>query len=196
MALNAHARVLTDRLVVPLGRGLVRLGATADALTLGGLLATLTGVAVVLAGAPRAGAVVLAVATAGDALDGTVARLRGRASDLGAFLDSVADRVSDAAILGAALWLVRGDPLLFTVGVVALACAQLTSYIRAKAESLGWNATVGLVERPERVIVLVLALFFSALAPGLWLLAAGGAVTVVQRLRVVVDQARAQAGSG
>jgi CDP-diacylglycerol--glycerol-3-phosphate 3-phosphatidyltransferase len=190
MALNAYARTLTDHVVVPVGRGLVRLGATANGITVAGLLLTLVGVGVVLAGRPRAGAAVLAVATATDAFDGTVARLRGRVSRLGSFADSVADRISDAAILGAVLWLVRDDPLLFAVGVTALASALVTSYIRAKAESLGWNATVGIVERPERAIVIVLALFFGALPLGLWLLAVGGLVTIGQRLRAVVEQAR------
>jgi CDP-diacylglycerol--glycerol-3-phosphate 3-phosphatidyltransferase len=190
MALNAYARNLTDRVVVPVGRGLVRLGASANAITAGGLVLTLVGVAVLLGGALRPGAALLALATATDAFDGTVARLRGQDSALGSFFDSVADRVSDAAIFAAALWLVRGDPLLFAVGSVALSAAFLTSYIRAKAESLGWDATVGVVERPERVIVLVLALFFGMPGWGLWLLAVGGLATIVQRLRAVAEQAR------
>jgi len=87
------------------------------------------------------------------------------------------------------VWLVRDDPLLFGVAMVALAGAQLTSYVRAKAESLGWTATVGVIERPERMAIIVLGIGFDLLAPALWLLAIGSLVTVAQRLRTVLSQA-------
>lgn len=193
LALNAYARAVTDRIVAPLARGLVRLGFTANALTVMGLLLTFAGAAIVVAGDARAGALVLATGTAADGLDGAVARVRGTAGPLGAFYDSVADRVGDIVLFGAAAWLVRDEPVLFTVAVVALGGAQLTSYVRAKAESLGWEATVGIFERAERVIILILALFFDLLAVALWLLALGSLVTVVQRLRAVRAQARAPA---
>lgn len=190
LALNAYARAATDRAIAPVARGLARAGVTANALTTAGLLLTFAGVVVLLLGDYRAGAVVLAAGAVTDALDGAVARQRGTASRLGAFYDSVADRVSDAALLGAAAWLVRDRPVLFAVAITALGGAQLTSYIRAKAESLGWQATVGVLERAERVIVLIVALFFDLLPLALWLLAAGSLVTVVQRLRAVRRQAR------
>ncbi len=189
MALNAYARTATDRLVLPVAKSLVRAGATPNWLTFAGLVVTLLGVAVVLAVGPAPGAVVLAFGTAVDAVDGSVARLRGSVSRFGSFYDSVTDRIADAAIFGAAAWLVREDPLLFGVAIVALAGAQVTSYIRAKAESLGWTATVGIIERPERVMIIVLAIFFGYLRVALWVLALGSIVTIVQRLRVVLRQA-------
>jgi CDP-diacylglycerol--glycerol-3-phosphate 3-phosphatidyltransferase len=79
--------------------------------------------------------------------------------------------------------------VLFTVALVALGAALLTSYIRAKAESLGWTATVGLLERPERVIILIVGIGLGLLPFALWVLAVGGTVTVAQRLRVVRRQA-------
>jgi CDP-diacylglycerol--glycerol-3-phosphate 3-phosphatidyltransferase len=188
VAINAYARAVTDRLVVPIARGLVRIGVTPNWLTFFGLVTTLLGVVAVLRYG-RVGAFVLALGTATDAFDGSVARLRSSASRFGAFYDSVTDRVSDAAILGAAVWLVRDDPLLFGVAMVALAGAQLTSYVRAKAESLGWTATVGVIERPERMAIIVLGIGFDLLAPALWLLAIGSLVTVAQRLRTVLSQA-------
>jgi len=188
VAINAYARAVTDRLVVPIARGLVRIGVTPNWLTFFGLVTTLLGVVAVLRYG-RVGAFVLALGTATDAFDGSVARLRSSASRFGAFYDSVTDRVSDAAILGAAVWLVRDDPLLFGVAMVALAGAQLTSYVRAKAESLGWTATVGVIERPERMAIIVLGIGFDLLAPALWLLAIGSLVTVAQRLRAVLSQA-------
>jgi CDP-diacylglycerol--glycerol-3-phosphate 3-phosphatidyltransferase len=188
VAINAYARAVTDRLVVPIARGLVRIGVTPNWLTFFGLVTTLLGVVAVLRYG-RVGAFVLALGTATDAFDGSVARLRSSASRFGAFYDSVTDRVSDAAILGAAVWLVRDDPVLFGVAMVALAGAQLTSYVRAKAESLGWTATVGVIERPERMAIIVLGIGFDLLAPALWLLAIGSLVTVAQRLRAVLSQA-------
>lgn len=191
MALNAYARAATDRLLTPVGRGLARLGVSANALTIAGVLFTAAGVAVVLAGWPRAGALVLVFATATDAFDGVVARERGTAGPLGAFTDSVADRVGDVLLFGAVAWLVRTDPLLFGLAIFVLGGSQLTSYIRAKAESLGWNATVGVLERAERVMIIVIAIFFGLLALALWVLSVGIAITVVQRLRVVVRQSQA-----
>ncbi|CAN5771393.1 MAG: CDP-alcohol phosphatidyltransferase family protein [Actinomycetota bacterium] len=188
MAINAYARTATDRLVVPIARGLVRVGVTPNWLTFFGLVTTLLGVVAVLRYG-RAGAFILALGTATDAFDGSVARLRGSSSRVGAFYDSVTDRVSDASILGAAVWLVRDDPLLFGVAMVALAGAQLTSYVRAKAESLGWTATVGVIERPERMAIIVLGIGFDLLTAALWLLAIGSLVTVAQRLHAVLAQA-------
>jgi CDP-diacylglycerol--glycerol-3-phosphate 3-phosphatidyltransferase len=188
VALNAHARAVTDRLVLPVARGLVRAGATANWLTFCGLVFTVVGVVIVLRGHAFAGAIVMACATAVDAFDGAVARLRGTSSRFGSFYDSVTDRVSDAAIFGAAAWLVRGDPLLFGVAMVALAGAQVTSYVRAKAESLGWDATVGIIERPERVMIIITAIGLGFLEVALWVLAVGSVVTIGQRLAAVLRQ--------
>lgn len=190
MVLNAY-RTVTDRVVMPIARGLVRIGATPNWLTFFGLVTTLTGVAIVLMGHHFAGAVVMALGTVVDAFDGAVARLRGSSGPFGAFYDSVTDRFSDAALFGAAAWLVREDPIMFTVAIVALSTAQITSYIRAKAESLGWDATVGVVERAERVIILIIAIGLGFLPIALWVLAIGGLITIGQRLVVVVRQARA-----
>jgi CDP-diacylglycerol---glycerol-3-phosphate 3-phosphatidyltransferase len=84
---------------------------------------------------------------------------------------------------------VRDDPVAFFLAIVALTSAQITSYVRAKAESLGWEATVGLVERPERIIVIIGGIAFGLLEPALWLLAVGGLVTIAQRFVVVLRQA-------
>ncbi len=189
MTLTAYARPLTDRIVLPVAKGLVRMGATPNWLTVSGLALVLAGIGIVLGGHEQLGAMVMALATVVDGLDGAVARLRGTDCAFGSFLDSVADRVADAAILGAAAWLVRDDSLLFIVAMIALAAALITSYIRAKAESLGWQATVGLVERPERMAVLILGIGFGFVPAAVWFLAIGGLVTVSQRLRCVTRQA-------
>jgi CDP-diacylglycerol--glycerol-3-phosphate 3-phosphatidyltransferase len=190
VALNAYARAVTDRLVVPIGRGLVRVGVTPNWLTALGLALTVAGVVVLLLGHPLAGAIVMAFGAAGDAFDGTVARLRGTEGPLGAFYDSVTDRFCDAAVFGAVAWLVRDDPVMFSVTMVAMGAAFITPYIRAKAEGLGWAATVGVIERAERMILLIVAIGLGFLDVALWILAIGGLITVFQRLRAVVRQAQ------
>ena len=191
VVLNAYGRAVTDRVVVPIARGLVRVGVTPNWLTFAGVVLTVAGVVTVLTGRPLMGGIVMAFGAVIDAFDGAVARLRGSSGPFGAFYDSVTDRVSDSFVFGAAAWLVREDPVLFTVAIVAMAAAQLTSYIRAKAEALGWDATVGIIERPERVIILIAAIGLGFLPVALWVLAVGGVVTVAQRLVAVVRQAHA-----
>lgn len=191
MALNAYARAITDRIVVPIARGLVRVGATPNWLTFFGLVATCAGVVVVLWQHPLTGAAIMALGSVVDAFDGAVARLRGSSGPFGAFYDSVTDRISDTVVFGAAAWIVREDPVLFVVAIVAMGAAQVTPYIRAKAESLGYQATVGVIERAERMIILIAAIGLGFLPIALWVLAIGGLVTIVQRFRVVAQQANA-----
>lgn len=194
MAINAYARTAADALLRPVVAGLVRAGATANAMTVIGVLIVLAGSGVIAARDRQWGAIIVAFGAVLDALDGGVARARGTQGPLGAFLDSVTDRVADVAVFGAVAWLVREDPLLFSVTLVALGAAQLTSYVRAKAESLGWNATVGVVERAERLAIVLIGVCFEPLLPAaLWLLAIGGLVTIGQRLAAVVRQARDEA---
>lgn len=190
MALNAYARSTTDRVVLPVARWLVRMGATPNWVTTFGLLVTGIGATVVLSGLPVPGAWILALGALTDAFDGAIARLRRSESLIGSFYDSVADRVSDVILFATAAWLIRDEPLLFGVAMVALAAAFVTSYMRAKAESLGWNATVGIVERPERVIILIPGIGLDLLWLALPLLAVGGVVTVGQRIRAVLMQAK------
>lgn len=192
MSPSARLRHLSDAVLRPVAAGLARLGVTPNVVTLAGLVVVLAGVGVALAGQPRAGGVVILAGGALDALDGAVARHAGAASALGAFLDSVTDRVADAAMLGAVAWLVADDPPLLAAALAALALAQLTSYLRARAESLGWSARAGVVERTERVILVGAGLILPTLLPlVLAVLVLGGAVTVVMRLVAVVRQARA-----
>jgi CDP-diacylglycerol---glycerol-3-phosphate 3-phosphatidyltransferase len=190
LAINAYARTIADRVLVPIARVLVRMGATANWMTFFGMALTLLGAGFIVAGAVRTGVLVVAVGGIVDALDGSVARVRGTSSAFGAFYDSVVDRVADVAVFGATAWLVRDDPLLFGLTLVGLGAAQVTSYMRAKAESLGWRATVGVIERAERLLILLVGLFFQPLLPvALWVLAVGGLVTVGQRFKAVLEQA-------
>lgn len=196
MTLSSHARGFTDRLAVPVGRGLVRLRVSADGLTVTGLLLALVGAAVVLLIGPLTGGIILAVGAAIDGLDGTVARLRGTVTRFGAFFDSVADRVSEGVLFGVVAWLVRDQPVLFAAALLVGVMAQLTSYIRAKAEALGWEASGGLVERPERMLIMIPGIAFDFIPVALSILAVGTTVTVIQRVVVVRRQADADQGRG
>ncbi|MEE8602906.1 CDP-alcohol phosphatidyltransferase family protein [Euzebya tangerina] len=193
MAVNAYFRTSTDKVVLPIGRGLARAGLTPNGITTLGLLGVILGITILLLGRPVLGGWIVAFATILDAFDGTVARLTDSQTEMGAFYDSVADRVADATIFAACAWVARDQPLVFTGVMIAFATALITSYIRAKAESLGFDATVGLIERPERVAIILPALGYGFLGWGAWLLAVGGAITIAQRLHAVMSQARERA---
>ena len=127
-----------------------------------------------------------------DALDGAVAKASGTSSQRGAFFDSVSDRLTDALLFGGLTWYLSdtepGHILMLPVAVMSL--AMLVSYQRAKAESLGYNAKGGIMERAERFIVLGFGLLFSELLIWtLWLMLVLTAVTAVQRFVKVWRQA-------
>ena len=134
-----------------------------------------------------------------DMLDGAMARARGRTGSFGAFLDSTMDRIADGAIFGAlAYWLAISDrPPDAVAALVCLVAGQVVSYAKARAQSLGVCCDVGIAERAERLIIVLVAAGFSglgvtgALPVGLWVLAVASAVTVVQRLLEVRRQAAA-----
>lgn len=191
MAVNAYFRSSTDTVVVPIARGMAKVGLTPNAITTVGLLGTVVGMGLLLLGRPVLGGWIVAAACILDAFDGTVARLTGTSSQMGAFYDSVADRVSDATIFAACAWVARDEPWVFAGVMVALATALITSYIRAKAESLGWDATVGIIERPERIAIILPAVGYGFLGIGAWVLAVGGLITIGQRLAAVYRQAEA-----
>jgi phosphatidylglycerophosphate synthase len=192
MTINARQRDLVARYLRPVGEGLARIGVTANGLTLVGLVLALVAAAMIVVERPLTAGLLLAGAGIADLLDGSVARARGGATRLGGFYDSVADRLADGAVLAAIAWWLRDDPVLFAAAAAALITAEVTSYVRAKAEAMGVRCTVGLIERAERTIIIVAGLVFHRwlLAIALGVLALGGAYTVWERVRHVVPQLR------
>jgi CDP-diacylglycerol---glycerol-3-phosphate 3-phosphatidyltransferase len=199
--LGIHARPQINRAVEPFARGLARLGVTPDALTVVGTIGVAGGA---LGFYPRGkffvGTLVITAFVFSDLMDGAVARVTGSSGPWGAFLDSTLDRVGDGAVFGAlALWY-AGDGNNMTLCAVALydlVAGVVTSYAKARAESLGMTCNVGIAERSERLItVLVLTglsgLFnLPVLRPiALWGLAAATTITVVQRIVEVRRQSR------
>jgi CDP-diacylglycerol---glycerol-3-phosphate 3-phosphatidyltransferase len=135
-----------------------------------------------------------------DMLDGQLARIKGSSGKFGAFLDSTMDRLADAAVFGGiTIWFMRTDHLLGVVSLFCLAGGLCVSYVKARAEGLGLNADVGLIERPERMIIGLTSIGLSGLGIpyvlpiGMWALAAGTALTFGQRMHAVHVDARAKA---
>ena len=149
--------------LAPLARSLHRVGITANAVTVLGVLVTSAGSALLATARPLPALIVLLAGALSDTLDGQLAKAAGGGTRFGAFLDSTLDRVSDAVLsLGAAaLGAALGDQLLFWSALVGLVASSLVSYVRAKAESMGTTATVGLMPREARLTVLLVGI-------GLW----------------------------
>ncbi|MDF2706088.1 MAG: CDP-alcohol phosphatidyltransferase family protein [Nonomuraea muscovyensis] len=193
-------RPAMTRILTPLGRALVRRGIGPNAVTAIGTLGTVVSALVLFPlGLLTAGALVITVFVLFDLLDGVVARLGGKGgSTWGAFLDSTLDRVADAAIFSGLIlfFISRDDVLMAAVALFCLVAGTLVSYAKARAEGLGLTCDVGLAERPERLVVVLVATFLAGLGvpyvlpAGMWLLAAASAVTVVQRVVHVHRQTR------
>jgi phosphatidylinositol phosphate synthase len=190
--LDVRWRAKVERMVEPVGRGLVRAGVTADWLTVVGLAFSVLSAVLIANGYLIWGVLGLVATGVPDILDGTVARHSGRAGPRGAFFDSVSDRVSDAVLLGGVAWyLSQRSAHLPILALAAVALSMLISYERAKAESLGFQARGGLMERAERLVLLGVGLAFDILAPVLWVMVVLGAFTAIQRFVMVWRQASA-----
>lgn len=179
--IGARIRTYTLRI----GEMLARLGLTPNALTAIGLMLNLVVAAIIASGNLTAGGVLLLLASGFDMLDGAVARATGTVTTFGGFLDSTIDRYSEAVVLGGVLLYILGtdDYWLGALLVVAVTVGSLMiSYARARAEAAGFRASVGLLARPERVIVLAAGLLTGQVIPALWILALGTHLTVVTRM--------------
>lgn len=176
------------------GEYLARLGLTPNALTAIGLVLNVLVAAVIATGNLVPGGILLLIASGFDMLDGAVARATGTVTRFGGFLDSTIDRYSEAVVLGGVLVYVLGTDdyrigslLVFTAAIGSI----MISYARARAEAAGWKASVGLLARPERVVVLALGLLTGQVIPALWILAVGAQLTVVTRMAHVWRLSRA-----
>jgi len=178
----------------PLGGFFNRLGLTPNAMTMLGLLGNSLGAYYLAMGNMLTGGILVLVMTPIDALDGTMARLRGESGDFGAFVDSVSDRYSELIIYAGLLYhyLNAGDPLGGMLVFGAAAGSVLVSYVKARAEGLGYGAKVGLLTRVERYLVLAPSLVFNQLYIGLGIIAIFANVTAIQRIWFVRSQFHAK----
>jgi len=168
----------------PLGGFFNRLGITPNMMTMLGLLGNTVGAFYLARGDMLTGGLWIALMTPVDALDGTMARLRGESSDWGAYVDSVSDRYSELIIYSGLLYhfLSLGEPVGGMLTFGAAAGSVLVSYVKARAEGLGYEAKVGLLTRVERYLVLAPSLIFNQLYIGLGILAVFANITALQRV--------------
>jgi phosphatidylinositol phosphate synthase len=181
----------------PMGRALTRAGVSPDAITIlgtAGVVAASVGLAA--RGHLVAATIVITLCCLLDVLDGAMARARGTTTRFGALLDSTMDRVADGALFGALVWwqATTGQRGIAVVTLVCLIGGQVVSYVKARAEGLGFTADVGIAERMERLILVGIGGLSTAFGTTwvldviLWLLAILTVVTVVQRLLHVRTQ--------
>jgi phosphatidylinositol phosphate synthase len=201
--LNKYARALFTKIFTPVARLFLKLGISPDVVTVVGTLGVCFGA---LAFYPRHeffwGTVVITLFVFSDTVDGVMARMSGRSGKWGAYLDSTLDRVGDSAIFGGlVLWYAgKGDD--FLMAGLALAClilGSVVSYAKARAEGLGFTANVGIAERADRLVAVLvvtglvgLGLPEVVLTIVLALLAIASLVTVFQRMLLVRQQALGQ----
>lgn len=205
--LNKYARAFFSAIFRPLAQLLLRLGISPDVVTIVGTLGVAFGA---LFFYPRGdfliGTLFITVFVFSDMLDGNMARLSGRSSVWGAYLDSTLDRVGDAAIFGGLVLYFAGQGDNFLMACLALACLVLgsvVSYAKARAEGLGMQANVGIAERADRLVAVLVTTGLCGwfLAPWqtwimggvLGLLALASFVTVLQRMLTVRKQALGKA---
>src|SRR3954453_10787955 len=189
--LSGTGRAVLSHGVNPTARFLLRIGVTPNAVTIAGTVGVLIGSYLGAMGHLFWGTWVVTASALTDVLDGTMARMRPYAGRFGGLLDSSMDRIADAAVFGAVVYYLAGQDNPYGGMVAALIClaaGQVVSYVKARAQSLGLNADVGLAERFERLVILgVGGLLGSAglawgLPAALWVVAALSVVTVLQRL--------------
>jgi CDP-diacylglycerol--glycerol-3-phosphate 3-phosphatidyltransferase/CDP-diacylglycerol--inositol 3-phosphatidyltransferase len=204
-------RQFWTNLWAPVGNLLIRLGVSPNTVTFVGTLGVVVGALVFF---PRGhllvGVIVITCFVFSDMIDGYMARTTGNVSSFGAFLDSTLDRIGDAAIFGglAMYYVGPGDnSWIAALAIYCLSMGSVTSYARARAESLGMQAKVGIAERADRLVAILVVTGVAALLDTLgvgqgvlWaipvtlaVLAVASTVTVVQRVLVVREQALARA---
>lgn len=199
--LNRYARAFFTKVLTPVARLLLRAGVSPDVVTVVGTLGVCVGA---LAFYPRGeffvGTLVITAFVFSDMVDGAMARMSGRSSTWGAFLDSTLDRIGDGAVFGGlVLWFAAEQNILMaSLALWCLVVGSVVSYARARAEGLGMTANVGVAERADRLVAILVATGLDGLgvpyvqALALWLLAVASLLTVAQRVVVVRRQALAR----
>ncbi|GBG38236.1 phosphatidylinositol phosphate synthase [Mycobacterium montefiorense] len=192
------SRAAFARLTTPTARALLRLGLTPDAVTIVGTIASVAGALTLFPmGKLFPGACVVWFFVLFDMVDGAMARERGGGTRFGAVLDATCDRISDGAVFSGLLWwIVFGlhDKPLAAATLICLVTSQVISYIKARAEASGLRGDGGIIERPERLIIVLSGAGVSdfpfvawppALPVAMWVLAAASVLTCLQRLHAV-----------
>ena len=197
-------RAFWTKILSPIAKLLLRLGVSPDAVTFVGTLGVSAGALIFFPqGELWIGVLVITAFVFSDLLDGHMARTSGQVSKFGAFWDSTLDRIGDGAIfIGIALYFAWAEPsrLYLVLSLVCLLMGAVTSYARSRGETLGYDVKVGIAERADRLVAILVMAFFSdvldlpiLLYITLWALAIASTITVGQRVWVVRKQALAEA---
>jgi CDP-diacylglycerol--glycerol-3-phosphate 3-phosphatidyltransferase len=198
-------RAPLSKVINPLGRALAGIGVTPDMVTVVGTIgATASALVFFTQGRFFTGTLLVWFFVMLDMVDGAIARVAGLTTRFGAILDSSCDRIADAAVFASlAWWFARHDhPQLLAASLLCLVLGSLTSYIKARAEGMGLTANVGVAERAERLIIVLVGTGLTgwpfrvpyAQAVALWLLVAASLITVGQRFATVYRQAQESQG--
>jgi len=192
------SRATFSAVTVPVARVALRLGFTPNGVTIIGAAATvLAALTLFPVGHLFAGTLVIWLFVMFDMLDGAMARQTGGGTRFGAVLDAACDRISDGAVFGGLAWWAAfglGDSALTVAALICLVTSQVISYIKARAEASGLRGDGGFIERPERLIIVLVGAGLSdlpvfaqpwALPVAMWLLAVTSIVTFIQRLHTV-----------
>ena len=184
MTLTDQLRRRFKGLLDMIGGFLNRLGLMPNTMTLLGLLGNTVGAYFLAKGEMTIGGIFILLMGPIDALDGTMARLRGEPTEFGAFIDSVTDRYSELVIFGGLIYYYtqQGETLPTMLAYLAAAGSVLVSYTRARAQSLGHETKVGILTRMERYLVLVPGLILNYPVVSLWILAVLANITAIQRV--------------
>ncbi|HEY5852892.1 MAG TPA: CDP-alcohol phosphatidyltransferase family protein [Aldersonia sp.] len=200
--LSIFGRAKVSRYTAPVGKALVGIGLTPDAMTIAGTVASITAAITLFpSGHLFWGAIVLWLFVMFDMLDGAMARARGGGTKYGAVLDATCDRLADGAIFaGLAWWAVyhENSRNLLAATLICLVTSQVISYAKARAEASGLSADGGLIERPDRLVIVLVGAGLTGLAGywgigwlewaiyvAMWVLAVASAITVLQRVLAV-----------
>jgi CDP-diacylglycerol--glycerol-3-phosphate 3-phosphatidyltransferase len=180
----SHYKASLGRLGDPVARALLRARVRPNHLTVVGLGVSIVAAYAIAEDRLRVAAILLALAGLCDFFDGALARLANRVSAFGAFLDSVVDRYSDLTVLlGVVLYYERlADTAGVLITLVTIVGTVMVSYTKARAQSIGVSCEIGLMERPERLIVLIVGVTFHVLTPAMIVLAVLTNLTALQRI--------------
>jgi CDP-diacylglycerol--glycerol-3-phosphate 3-phosphatidyltransferase len=194
-------RGMSHAVLGPIARLLVRLGVSPDVVTVAGTLGVAIGALICFPqGWLWQGAIVVTIFVISDMIDGLMAKITGKTSNWGAFLDSTSDRLGDAAVFGGILlyFVYREDSTLWAaIALAGLVFGQWTSYVKARAESLGFACTGGLAARADRLVIILAGASLAGLGVPYVLqiavaaLAVTSMITVLQRIAQVRKQAKA-----
>jgi CDP-diacylglycerol--glycerol-3-phosphate 3-phosphatidyltransferase len=193
MSLSDFLRVTFKGILDPIASFLNRIGLYPNTVTILGLVGNVIGSIFIATGSMTIGGIIILLMGPVDALDGTMARLRGMPSQFGAFVDSVTDRYSEIIILGGVFifFMQKQDWLSCLMVYLAVSGSVLVSYVKARAEGVGFKANVGILTRVERYLVLAPCLVISQPQIAIWIIAILANLTALQRIWHVRHQAYA-----